>query len=90
MTALEKDYFGFSEKEFQLVQEFSLLLCEEIGNVVVKIIDAIAFPDHIVNSVLGCADGKVYERYTEQVEKAHGCYVNPAISTMKEVRKLIN
>ncbi|XP_011309001.1 peroxisomal acyl-coenzyme A oxidase 3 [Fopius arisanus] len=44
-----------------------LRLCGELKPEAVAIVDALAPPDFLVNSVLGMADGKVYERLEEAV-----------------------
>lgn len=44
-----------------LIQETILNVCAELKNEAVALIDAIAHPDFIVNSILGHSDGEVYK-----------------------------
>ncbi|KAF5276120.1 hypothetical protein FQR65_LT16476 [Abscondita terminalis] len=46
----------------RLVQDTILSLCAELKTEVVSLVDAIAHPDFILNSVLGYSDGEVYKR----------------------------
>ncbi|KAJ3643935.1 hypothetical protein Zmor_026615 [Zophobas morio] len=45
----------------RLIHEAILKLCSDIKNDAVSLIDAIAPPDFILNSVLGASDGQVYQ-----------------------------
>ena len=78
LTILEKNFIGLSETEFRTVQELVVKYCEEVAVVAVKIIDGIAIPDHLLNSVIGCSDGRAYERYIAEVEKTPMVYGKPA------------
>ena len=40
----------------------------------VAIIDALAFPDELINSPLGLSDGEVYKNYFSRVESLNDCY----------------
>lgn len=52
---------GYAEgpKPTQVIHEAILKLCSDIKNDAVTLIDAVAPPDFILNSVLGASDGKV-------------------------------
>ncbi|OMJ65561.1 hypothetical protein SteCoe_37990 [Stentor coeruleus] len=78
LSVLEKDHIGFSDKEHKLIEEKVVEMCDVVATNCVKIIDAIALPDHVLGSVLGYSDGKVYERYMRVVESAPGCYGKPS------------
>eukprot|EP00358_Blepharisma_japonicum_P007065 CAMPEP_0202941112 /NCGR_PEP_ID=MMETSP1395-20130829/1221_1 /ASSEMBLY_ACC=CAM_ASM_000871 /TAXON_ID=5961 /ORGANISM="Blepharisma japonicum, Strain Stock R1072" /LENGTH=61 /DNA_ID=CAMNT_0049636023 /DNA_START=999 /DNA_END=1181 /DNA_ORIENTATION=- len=56
--------------QVKVVRDSVMRLCEELAEVCIKVIDAIAPPDSIHGSVLGAADGQVYAKLIEQVEKA--------------------
>lgn len=47
------------------LSEAVLRLCSELKPEVVSLTDAIAPPDFVLNSILGCSDGKIYERLME-------------------------
>ncbi|EFA09425.1 peroxisomal acyl-coenzyme A oxidase 3 [Tribolium castaneum] len=49
-------------KATHLIHEGILTLCHDIKDDAVSLIDAIAPPDFILNSVLGASDGRVYQR----------------------------
>ncbi|XP_063973810.1 peroxisomal acyl-coenzyme A oxidase 3-like isoform X2 [Diachasmimorpha longicaudata] len=51
----------------EIIRAGILRLCAELKPDAVSIVDALAPPDFIVNSVLGMSDGKVYERLEEAV-----------------------
>lgn len=42
-----------------LIQDAILQLCKELKNDAVSLVDAVALPDFILNSVLGASDGLV-------------------------------
>ena len=91
LNILEKDFIGLNEIEYQIIQDTVVELCNELAKSAVKIIDAIALPDHIIGSALGCSDGKVYERFTKEVESAKGVYDKPSWGYLiKEMKTLIN
>ncbi|CAB0036875.1 unnamed protein product [Trichogramma brassicae] len=77
LTRLEKHMVTFYQGGYctgpqmaNLVKENILLLCAELKPEAVAIVDALAPPDFVLNSVLGMSDGKVYDR----LEKAFRCY----------------
>lgn len=78
LSVLEKDHIGFSDKEFKLIEDKVVEMCDAVAKSSMKIIDAIALPDHVLGSVLGCSDGKIYEKFMKEVESAPGCYGKPS------------
>lgn len=52
-----------------LMESAILELCRRLKASAVAAVDALAPPDFVVNSVLGCADGKLYERLIESMTK---------------------
>jgi acyl-CoA oxidase len=80
--ALTKVYkhLGFYRESYmtaeqgQLVQDYLLEVCVELGESAVKIIDAIASPDELVGSALGRGDGQAYRNLLAVIEAAPGCY----------------
>lgn len=78
LSIFEKDFEGMSEEEHKIVQDLVVKYCEDVADLAVKLIDGIALPDQVLNSVLGCADGNVYKRYMKEVENAPGVYDKPA------------
>ena len=53
-------------------------LCEEIGEVCIGIVDAIAPPDKVLSSSIGSADGQVYSRIIHQTENWPDVYSPPS------------
>lgn len=51
--------YASGEKPAMLVQEAILSLCKELKNDAIALVDVIAPPDFILNSVLGASDGEV-------------------------------
>ncbi|CAG9326346.1 unnamed protein product [Blepharisma stoltei] len=81
----------FTENEVRWINDTVIELCNEVGENAVNIMDAVAFPDHVVASVLGHSDGQAYERYTKVVENAPNCYGPPEwINLIHEHRKIFN
>jgi acyl-CoA oxidase len=80
--ALSKVYkhLGFFRETYmtaeqgQLVQDYLLEVCVELGESAVKIIDAIASPDELIGSALGRGDGQAYRNLLSVIESAPGCY----------------
>lgn len=70
--------FAFTPHQGKIVRDSITRLCEELANYSVQLIDAIATPDNMNGSVLGAADGQIYKRMIEQVEKAPNCYGKPS------------
>ncbi|OMJ79569.1 hypothetical protein SteCoe_20377 [Stentor coeruleus] len=90
LTILEKEHIGFSDNEHRIIEDKVIYMSELVAKSAVKIIDAIALPDHVLGSVLGCSDGRVYERYMEEVERAPGCYGKPSwVHLIEEMKKAI-
>ncbi|XP_018573193.1 peroxisomal acyl-coenzyme A oxidase 3 isoform X2 [Anoplophora glabripennis] len=59
-TLYQGAYFHGSEVA-SLIQDSVLKLCNDLKNEAVSLIDAVAPPDFILNSVLGASDGMVYK-----------------------------
>lgn len=59
MMFLYEGGFASGEKPARLVQEAILKLCKELKNDAIALVDVIAPPDFILNSVLGASDGEV-------------------------------
>mmetsp|Transcript_21793 Transcript_21793/g.39737 ORF Transcript_21793/g.39737 Transcript_21793/m.39737 type:complete len:686 (+) Transcript_21793:28-2085(+) len=69
------------------LQDHLLNLSEQVGESSVKIVDAIAFTDPIVGSVLGRSDGQVYKNMIEAVEASEGVYDKPSwLNLLRELR----
>ncbi|CAG9322099.1 unnamed protein product [Blepharisma stoltei] len=78
----------FTEDEVKWINEIVVEYCNEVGENSVNIIDALAFPDHVIASPLGHSDGQIYERYTKVVEDAPECYEKPKwINIVQENRR---
>ncbi|OMJ95358.1 hypothetical protein SteCoe_1265 [Stentor coeruleus] len=88
VSTMEKDHFGLSDTEHRLIEDKVVEMSDLVSKSAIKILDAIALPDHIISSVLGCSDGRVYERYMYEVERAPGCYGKPSwIHLVDEMKK---
>lgn len=61
LTILYQGGYATGPKLVNLVKEGILHLCELLKKEAVGIVDALAPPDYVLNSVLGTADGKVYD-----------------------------
>lgn len=55
-------YFRSVPNAAELLQEASLQLCAALRDEAVALVDAFAIPDFILNSAIGAADGRIYER----------------------------
>lgn len=88
---LEKNFVFMYEGGFvssmdaaQNLREGIIDLCESLKNDVVPLVDAVAPPDFILNSPLGCSDGNVYK----QLQAA--LYQSPGTFTKPELNKVLN
>ena len=70
----------------KILRDFLLQLCSELSFCAIKVADALAAPDEIIDSVLGNRDGQAYARMIQAVEKEPGCYKVP--KWVGELRKL--
>lgn len=52
--------YATSPKAASLIQESILKLCKDVKDDAVSMVDAIAHPDFVINSVLGYSDGQVH------------------------------
>ncbi|KAK4690092.1 acyl-CoA oxidase, partial [Tremellales sp. Uapishka_1] len=64
-------YGYFDGEQIDKVQSEVDVLCAEVRNVAIPLVDAFALSDHIVNSPLGRWDGSVYESYFAQVQASN-------------------
>ncbi|CAG9314347.1 unnamed protein product [Blepharisma stoltei] len=76
----------------KVVRESVVRLCGELAEVSIKVIDAIAPPDSIHGSVLGVANGQIYAKLIEQVEKAEEVYDKPywlpLLQKVKQIKQI--
>lgn len=65
-------------KATHLIREGILKLCGELKDDTVALVDVIAPPDFILNSVLGASDGQVYKRLQGAIFRSPYCMSRPA------------
>lgn len=76
-----------SVEQANIVQEYLLEVCIELGESAVRIIDAIASPDQLIGSALGRSDGQAYRNLISVIEADPSCYTRPEwISILQEHR----
>jgi acyl-CoA oxidase len=63
-----------SEKSATLIRETILELCKEMKNDAIALIDAIAPPDYVLNSVLGDSNGNVYKNLYNSMVQSSGAF----------------
>ncbi|XP_018332514.1 peroxisomal acyl-coenzyme A oxidase 3 [Agrilus planipennis] len=85
LWSLDKHLIYFYEGSFATdnglivtVKQEILKLCSSLKDDAVTIIDALAPPDFILNSVLGSSDGKVYERLESMFYRNPGALSRPS------------
>ncbi|KAF2897310.1 hypothetical protein ILUMI_08871 [Ignelater luminosus] len=85
MTCLEKHIPLLYEGNYArdptaaiLIQDSILKLCNDIKNDAIALVDVIAPPDFIVNSVLGYSDGQVYKHVEAAMLRAPGALSRPS------------
>jgi acyl-CoA oxidase len=61
----------------QWIQKHLLDLCHELRHEIVALTDVFAPPDHILNSVLGNYDGKVYEAINKMIHSNKQTFLTP-------------
>ncbi len=66
-------YFN-SEKSATLIKETILALCKEMKNDAIALIDAIAPPDYVLNSILGDSTGNVYKNLYNSMIQSSGAF----------------
>jgi hypothetical protein len=82
----EHDYLTGAQAVW--LQDHLMALSSQVGETSVKIVDALAWSDAIVGSVLGKKDGQVYTNMIDAVESSEACYEKPTwLSLLREVRK---
>lgn len=64
----------FKGPDCENIENLWVGLCVELGDNAVRIVDAIAYPDESIGSVLGHRDGQVYARLIKAVEGQKDCY----------------
>jgi hypothetical protein len=78
---------GYAVAHRKVFRDRIISLCEEVAEVSVGIIDAIAPSDRVLSSSIGCADGQVYSRIIELTESWPEVYSTPSwLPTLMEVR----
>ncbi|CAF4110144.1 unnamed protein product, partial [Rotaria sp. Silwood2] len=60
------------------IQNRLIDLCHNLRNEAAALVDVFAPPDHILNSVLGVTDGKVYEAINKQIHSNKHTFLTPA------------
>jgi acyl-CoA oxidase len=81
----EHDYLTGAQAVW--LQDHLMALSDQVGETSVKIVDALAWSDAYVGSVLGKKDGQVYKNMIDAVESTEGCYEKPTwLSLLREVR----
>lgn len=63
-----------TENAATLIRETILELCKEMKNDAVALVDAIAPPDHVLNSVLGDSNGNVYKNLYNAMVQSDGAF----------------
>ena len=67
--------YGYLVKEsFDKLESFLHVLCNEIGESAVRVIDSIADDDFMHGIPIGHSDGQAYKRLCEQIESQPDCY----------------
>ncbi|CAH1402461.1 unnamed protein product [Nezara viridula] len=85
---LEKNFVFMYEGGFvssmdtaQNLREGIIDLCENLKNDVVPLVDAVAPPDFILNSPLGCSDGNVYKQLQAALYQSPGTFTKPVLNS---------
>ena len=80
LSRIDEDWGSFrfndfiNSEQYKFVKELIIERCFELKEEVVGIIDAIAPPDHVHGSPLGCYDGNIYNKFLNIVMTAPRCY----------------
>lgn len=79
---VENDYalrdLGYIKREDSLyIKEKIKNLLKELKDQLIGLIDAIAVPDHVLNSAIGASDGDIYERFISAMKNAPGALDRP-------------
>lgn len=77
LPTLYEGGYAQGPKATRFIREGILKLCGEIKDDAVALIDAIAPPDFILNSVLGASDGQVYKRLQGAIFRSPYCMSRP-------------
>ena len=96
LTKVQSDLGTFREGDYLTsdqgitVKEYVLDLVNELGESLVRLVDAIAVPDRLIGSPFACSSGEMYKKYTNLVESAEDCYEKPKWGNLlSEVRKAL-
>ncbi len=68
---------GFFDKRSNavgLIRDTILELCSELKDEAVALVDVIAAPDYVLNSVLGCSTGNVYQNLYNSFFESDGAF----------------
>ena len=75
-TLYEGGYFSGSTPT-RLIRNTILKLCENLKPEAMGLVDAMAPPDFILNSVLGMSNGKIYENIYQMLSSRKGAFDRP-------------
>ena len=67
-------YFTGNGEPVTLIRDTILELCLELKDEAIGLIDAIAPPDYVLNSVLGCSTGNVYKNLYNSMVQSNGAF----------------
>ena len=67
-------YFSGNGEPATLIRDTILELCRELKDEAVGLIDAIAPPDYVLNSILGCSTGNVYQNLYNSMIQSNGAF----------------
>jgi acyl-CoA oxidase len=95
LSKIEEDLCTFRDNDYistdqaWVIKETVIALTHEVGESAVRLIDAVAFPDQIVGSVLGNSDGQIYRHLGEAVENGPEVTDKPAyMELFQQLRKI--
>ena len=92
---IEDDLCTFRDNDYittdqaWVIKETVVSLTREVGESAVRLIDAVAFPDQVVGSVLGNSDGQMYRHMAEAVERSPNVTGKPHyMELLQQLRKI--
>jgi hypothetical protein len=87
------NFINFRDNDFITTEQADMIrermrdLCQDLGESSIRIIDAIANPDHLIGSALGHSDGQVYHNFINAMDSNPGCYhddkFTPAVNALR-------
>lgn len=78
---------SMTKNQAVLIRKTVVELCDELGESSLQVIDALAAPDESLGSVIGVADGQIYEKMIETVENSKRVYEKPAwLPILRDIR----